>query len=64
MSKTKSNKRKIKYSRKAWHKNSSGTYRKKNNPCEKGITDEVVRIRKLIKQLRIHNQNLQKKINT
>jgi hypothetical protein len=53
MRKTKVNKRKIKYSRK--------TYGKNNNPCEKGITDEVLRIRGYIKELRNKHKKTQKK---
>ena len=51
MRKTKVNKRKIKYSKKT---------RKNKNPCEKGVTDEVLRFRRLIKELRIKNKKLNK----
>lgn len=42
MRKTKVNKRKIKYSKKT-----SKVYIKNNNPCGKGVTDEVLRFRGL-----------------
>ena len=51
MRKTKVNKRKIKYSKKT---------RKNKNLCEKGVTDEVLRFRKLIKELRSKNKKTQK----
>lgn len=53
MRKTKVNKRKNKYSRK--------TFEKHKNLCEKGITDEVLRIRGYIKELRNKNKKTQKK---
>jgi hypothetical protein len=53
MRKTKVNKRKNKYSRKAYGKN--------KNLCEKGITDEVLRLRGLIKELRNKHEKTQKK---
>ena len=46
MRKTKVNKRKIKYSKKT---------RKNKNICEKGVTDEVLRFRGYIKELKIKN---------
>ena len=52
MRKTKINKRKIKYSRKAYGKN--------KNLCEKGVTDEVLRLRGLIKEFRTKNKKLPK----
>ena len=51
MRKTKVNKRKIKYSKKT---------RKNNNLCGKGVTDEVLRFRGLIKELKIKNKKIQK----
>ena len=51
MRKTKLNKRKIKYSKKT---------RKNKNICEKGVTDEVLRFRGIIKELRIKNKKLTK----
>jgi len=51
MRKTKVNKRKIKYSKKT---------RKNKNPCEKGVTDEVLRFRRLIKEIKIKNKKLNK----
>jgi hypothetical protein len=53
MRKTKVNKRKNKYSRK--------TYGKNKNLCEKGVTDEVLRLRGLIKELRNKHKKTQKK---
>ena len=35
--------------------------RKNNNPCGKGVTDEVLRFRGLIKELKIKNKKIQKK---
>jgi hypothetical protein len=55
MRKTKVNKRKIKYSKKT-----SKVYSKNNNPCGKGVTDEVLRFRGLIKELKIKNKKTQK----
>jgi hypothetical protein len=46
MRKTKINKRKIKYSKKT---------RKNKNLCKNSVTDEVLRLRGLIKELRIKN---------
>jgi hypothetical protein len=51
MRKTKVNKRKIKYSKKT---------RRNKNSCEKGVTDEVLRFRGFIKELRIKNKKLTK----
>lgn len=51
MRKTKVNKRKIKYSKKT---------RKNKNLCEKGITDEVLRLRGLIQKFKNINKKLQK----
>lgn len=48
-------KRKIKYSKKT---------RKNKNLCEKGVTDEVLRFRKLIKELRSKNKKTQKNLLT
>ena len=56
MRKTKVNKRKIKYSKKT-----RKAYRKNNNVCEKGVTDEVLRFRGLIKELKIKNKKIHKK---
>lgn len=47
MRKTKVNKRKIKYSKKT---------RKNKNLCKNSVTDEVLRLRGLIKEFRIKNQ--------
>ena len=47
MRKTKVNKRKIKYSKKT---------RRNKNSCEKGVTDEVLRLRGLIKEFRTKNK--------
>jgi hypothetical protein len=55
MRKTKVNKRKTKYSKKTIK-----AYRKNKNICEKGITDEVLRLRGLIKELRNKNKKTQK----
>lgn len=49
MRKTKVNKRKIKYSKKT---------RKNKNFCKNSVTDEVLRLRGLIKELRIKNQKI------
>jgi hypothetical protein len=55
MRKTKVNKRKIKYSKK--HRNrkvgqkTQRTRGKNKNICEKGVTDEVLKFRKRIKEL-------------
>jgi hypothetical protein len=49
MRKTKVNKRKFKYSKKPRRT------RKNNRLCEKGITDEVLIIKRLIKQLQNKN---------
>ena len=54
MRKTKVNKRKIKYSKKT--SKAGRTYRKNKNLCEKGVTDEVLRFRGLIKELKIKNK--------
>lgn len=51
MRKTKVNKRKNKYSKKT---------RKNKNLCEKGITDEVLRLRGLIQKFKNINKKLQK----
>ncbi len=51
MRKTKVNKRKIKYSKKT---------RKNKKICEKGITDEVLRLRGLIKKFKNSNNKIQK----
>ena len=51
MRKTKLNKRKIKYSKKT---------RKNKNMCEKGVTDEVLRLRGYIKELRNKYKKTQK----
>jgi len=58
MRKTKVNKRKFKYSTKT--SKTKRIYKKNNNPCEKGVTDEVLRLRGLIKQFRIKNKKLPK----
>jgi len=55
MRKTKVNKRKIKYSKKT-----RKAYGKNKNICEKGVTDEVLRFRKQIKELKIKNKKTQK----
>jgi len=54
MRKTKVNKRKIKYSKKT--SKAGRTYGKNKNLCEKGVTDEVLRFRGLIKELKIKNK--------
>ena len=51
MRKTKVKKRKIKYSKKT---------RKNKNICKNAVTDEVLRLRGLIKELKTHNHKLQK----
>jgi hypothetical protein len=53
MRKTKVNKRKIKYSKKT--SKAGRAYGKKKNICEKGVTDEVLRFRGYIKELKIKN---------
>ena len=58
MRKTKVNKRKIKYSKKT--SKAGRAYGKKKNICEKGVTDEVLRFRGLIKELKIKNKKIQK----
>jgi hypothetical protein len=55
MRKTKVNKRKNKYSRKT-----SKTYRKNKNLCKNGVTDEVLRLRGYIKELRNKYKKTQK----
>lgn len=55
MRKTKVNKRKTKYSKKTIK-----AYGKNKNICEKGITDEVLRLRGIIKELRNKNKKTQK----
>jgi hypothetical protein len=55
MRKTKVNKRKIKYSKKT-----SKAYGKNKNICKKGVTDEVLRFRGYIKELRIKHKKTQK----
>jgi hypothetical protein len=54
MRKTKVNKRKNKYSKKT--SKAGRTYGKNKNPCEKGVTDEVLRLRGLIKEFRTKNK--------
>ena len=54
MRKTKVNKRKIKYSKKT-----RKAYGKNKNICEKGVTDEVLRFRKQINELKIKNKKTQ-----
>ena len=55
MRKTKVNKRKIKYSRKT-----RKAYRKNKNLCKNGVTDEVLRLRGYIKELRNKYKKTQK----
>ena len=55
MRKTKVNKRKNKYSRKT-----SKAYRKNKNLCKNGVTDEVLRLRDYIKELRNKYKKTQK----
>lgn len=55
MRKTKVNKRKNKYSRKT-----SKVYRKNKNLCKNGVTDEVLRLRGYIKELRNKYKKTQK----
>lgn len=55
MRKTKVNKRKIKYSRKT-----RKAYRKNKNLCKNGVTDEVLRFRGYIKELRNKYKKTQK----
>jgi hypothetical protein len=55
MRKTKVNKRKIKYSKKT-----RKAHGRNKNSCEKGVTDEVLRFRGLIKELIIKNKKLTK----
>jgi len=59
MRKTKVNKRKIKYSNKT--RKASRAYGKNKNLCEKGVTDEVLRFRGLIKEIKNKNKKTQKK---
>jgi hypothetical protein len=58
MRKTKVNKRKNKYSKKT--SKAGRAHGRNKNPCEKGVTDEVLRFRGLIKELRIKNKKLTK----
>jgi hypothetical protein len=51
MHKNKTIKRRNKYSKKTSRK----------NVCEKGVTDEVIRFRKVIKQIRLKNRKNSKK---
>ena len=51
MRKTKVNKRKIRYFKKT--RKARRSYGKNKNICEKGVTDEVLRFRGLIKELKI-----------
>ena len=58
MRKTKVNKRKIKYSKKT--RKTGLAHGRNKNSCEKGVTDEVLRFRGFIKELRIKNKKLTK----
>jgi len=55
MRKTKGNKTKIKYSTKT-SKAGRKSYRKNKNICEKGVTDEVLKFRGIIKDLKIKHK--------
>ena len=54
MRKTKVNKRKIKYSKKT--RKTGLAHGRNKNSCEKGVTDEDLRLRGLIKEFRTKNK--------